>query len=113
MFNDATNTLSGVYYPTINLFMIAALNIVGVFYDCMCKEKELKSCILVMKSKWCDYFANIPIIYLLGLIFYPRCKLDSFSMCLENYYSFLDLVVGVDVLVFNVKSTFYSLWWIS
>ena len=31
-------------------------------------------------------------------------------MCLKNYYSFLDLVVDVDALVSNVKSTFYSLY---
>ena len=29
VFNDATNTLSGIYYPITNLFMIEALNIVG------------------------------------------------------------------------------------
>ena len=45
VFNDATNTLSGSYYPTTNLFMIETLNIVGIFYDCMYQEKELKSCI--------------------------------------------------------------------
>ena len=32
------------------------------------------------------------------------------NTCLENYYRFLDLVVDVDALVFNVKSTFYSLY---
>ena len=51
MFNDASNRLSGVYYPITNLFMIEALNIVGAIYDCMCQEEELKPCILVMKSK--------------------------------------------------------------
>ena len=64
MFNDATTTLSSVYYPTTNLFMIEALNIVDALYDCMSQEEELKSCIEVMKAKWCDYYANIPIIYL-------------------------------------------------
>ena len=64
MFNDATTILSGVYYPTTNLFMIEVLNIIGALYDCMSQEKELKSCIEVMQAKWCDYYANIPIIYL-------------------------------------------------
>ena len=76
VFNDTTTTLSGVYYPTTNLFIIKTLNIVGVLYDCMSQKKELKSCIEVMKAKWCNYYANIPIIYLLGIIFDPRCKLD-------------------------------------
>ena len=88
VFKDATNTLSSVYYPTTNLFMIETLNIVSAFYDCMCQEEELKLCILVIKSKWCDYYANIPIIYLLGLIFDTRYKLDTITMCLENYYNF-------------------------
>ena len=65
MFKDTTNTLSGIYYPTTNLFMIEALNIVDALYDCMSQEEELKSCIEVMKAKWYDYCANIPIIYLL------------------------------------------------
>ena len=47
---------------------------------------------------------------MLELIFDPRCKLDSLNTCLENYYSFLDLVVDVDALVSNVKSTFYLLY---
>ena len=77
--------------------MIETLNIVSAFYDCMCQEEELKLCILVIKSKWCDYYANIPIIYLLGLIFNPHCKLNMMVTCLENYYNFLDLEENVDV----------------
>ena len=65
VFNDATNTLSGVYYLTTNLFIIDAFNIVDAFDECMSQELKLKSCIDVMKSKWLDYYANIPIIYLL------------------------------------------------
>ena len=85
VFKDATNTLSGIYYPTTNLFMIQALNIVSELYNCISQEENLKPCILVMKAKWCSYYANIPIIYLLGLIFDPRCKLDMRTTCLENY----------------------------
>ena len=110
MFNDATTIFSDVYYPTINLFMIEALNIVGVLYDCMSQEEDLKSCIEVMKAKWCDYYANILIIYLLKLNFDPRCKLNMMARCLENYYSFLELVVDVSFLVSHVKSMFYSLY---
>ena len=74
------NTLFDVYYPTTNLFIIESLNIVDAFYECRSQELELKTCIDVMKSKWLDYYANIPIIYLLGLIFDPRCKLDSLTV---------------------------------
>ena len=51
VFNDATNTLSGIYYPTVNLFMFETLNIVGALYDCISQNEDLKSCILIMKSK--------------------------------------------------------------
>ena len=41
VFNDTTNTLFGIYYPTTNLFIIESLNIVGTFNDCMTQESEL------------------------------------------------------------------------
>ena len=110
VFNDVIATLSGVYYSTTNLFIIEVLNIVSALYDCMSQEEELKSCIEVMKAEWCDYYANIPISYLLGLIFDPRCKLDMMATGLENYYSFLKLVVDISFLVSHIKSTFYSLY---
>ena len=112
VFNDATNTLSDIYYPIVNLFMLGALNIVGALYDCISQDEDLKSCILVMKSKWCSYYSNIPLIYLLGLIFDLCCKLDMMTTCLENYYNFLDLKEKVDIhaLVSHIKSMFYSLY---
>ena len=62
--------MSYIYYPTTNLFIIESLNIGGAFDERMSQESGLKSCIKVMKSKWLDYYANISLIYLLGLIFY-------------------------------------------
>ena len=35
VFNNVTNTLSGIYYLTTNLFIIESFNIVGTFDDCM------------------------------------------------------------------------------
>ena len=35
VFNDATNTLSGIHYHTTNLFIIEAFNIIGAFDECM------------------------------------------------------------------------------
>ena len=63
-----------------------------------------------MKSKWLDYCANILVIYLLGLVFDPRCKLDSFSDCLENYYNYLELEADVHSIVLNVKVFFFTLY---
>ena len=51
IFNNVTNTLSGVYYHTTNLFIIEALSIIGAFDECMSQESELKPCIEIMKSK--------------------------------------------------------------
>ena len=51
VFNDATNTLSGIYYLIINLLIIKNFNIVDAFDDCMTQEPGLVSCILVMKFK--------------------------------------------------------------
>ena len=35
VFNDATDTLSDIYYLTTNLFIIENLNIIGAFDDCI------------------------------------------------------------------------------
>ena len=69
-FNNVTNTLSGIYYHTINLSIIESLNIVGAFDNCITPEPDLISCIEVMKVKWLYYYKNIPNIYLLGIIFF-------------------------------------------
>ena len=78
--------------------------------QCISQKPELETCIEVMKSKWLDYYANFSLIYLLRLVFDSRCKLDSLSICLENYYNYLDLEVDVHNIVLNIKSTFFSLY---
>ena len=103
VYNDTTNTLPGIYYPTANLFIIESLNIVGAFDDCMTQEPKLVQCIQVLKSKWLDYYQNILIIYLFGIIFYPHCKFDYLSDCLETYYIYLALTVNVSTLVRDVR----------
>ena len=62
-----------------------------------------------MKSKWLDYYQNIPIIYLLGIMFYPRCKLDYLFDCLDTYYKCLAIPFDVLGLIIDVKKLFYSL----
>ena len=107
VFNNITNTSSGIYYPTTNLFIIESLNIVGAFDYRMTQKPELIPCIQVIKFKWLDYYQNIPIIYLFGIIFYLRCKLYYLSDCLETYYKCLTLTVDVPTLVRNVRQLFY------
>ena len=50
VFNDATNALYGVYYPTTHLFLIQSVNIVGAFNDCEFNV-QLSSCVAVMRTK--------------------------------------------------------------
>ena len=109
-FNDIINTLFGIYYSTTNLFIIESLNIVVAFDDCMSQEPELVPCIQVMKYKWLHYYQNISIIYLLGIIFYSRYKLNYLSDCLDIYYKCLTLSFDVPALLRDVRQLFYLLY---
>ena len=92
-----------IYYLTTSLFIIEVFNIVSTLYECMSQKSELKPCIEVVKSKWLDYYANIPVIYLLGLIFDPRCKLFSLFICFFFHYvmNILNFMVQNLTLIFN------------
>ena len=48
--------------------------------------------------------------HLLEIIFYPRCKLDYLSDCLDTYYKCLVISFDVLALVMEVKKLFYSLY---
>ena len=50
VFNDATNALSGVYYPTTHLFLIQNVNIVGAINECEL-DVQLSLCAAAMKTK--------------------------------------------------------------
>ena len=52
VFNDATNILPDIYYPTTNLFIIESLNIIGTFDNYMSQKPDLVPCIEVIKAKW-------------------------------------------------------------
>ena len=96
------NTLFGIYYPTTNLFIIESLNMIGAIDDYMTQKLELVQCIEVIKSKWLDYYQNIPIIYLLGIIFDPRYKWN-YLFDWETYSKCLVLIVDVYALVRDVR----------
>ena len=102
VFNDIINTLSGIYYPITNLFITENLNIIGTFDKCMTEELEWVQCIEIMKSKWLNYYQNIPIIYLHGIIFDPRYKLN-YLFDWETYSKCLVLIVDVYALVRDVR----------
>ena len=98
--------LSGSYYPITNLFVIKSLNIVSAFDKCMFLKPNSVPCIEVMKAKWLDYYLNILNIYLLRMIFYPHCKLDYLSNCLDTYYKYLVISVDVSALIRDIMNYF-------
>ncbi|KAK3229851.1 hypothetical protein Dsin_001732 [Dipteronia sinensis] len=85
VFYTATNNLSGVYYPTTNLFIIESLNIASAFAHCE-SDSELHESVTAMKDKWLEYYKEFPNIYLIALCFDPRCRLESLPDYLSAYY---------------------------
>ena len=96
VFNDATYTLSGVYYPTTHLFIIECVNIAGVFEEYE-DDEQLGATIKAMKSKWLTYYKHIPFIYLVASIFDPRTKLEGVKDFLTMYYGCLHIEMDLDI----------------
>ncbi|KZV31018.1 hypothetical protein F511_18122 [Dorcoceras hygrometricum] len=65
VFSDATDQLSGVYYPTCHLVVTHLCNVACIFCEHLnSNEPPLIECIISMKTKWEKYFLNIPEIFL-------------------------------------------------
>ena len=110
VFNDATYTLSGVYYPTTHLILVEFINIVGIFDECE-NDVQLQHTILAMKRKWLHYYMEIPIIYLVSSAFDPRCKIDGLHDFLRVYYQCLNCDdINVTPIVRNVKNVVIELY---
>ncbi|KAK3222295.1 hypothetical protein Dsin_009320 [Dipteronia sinensis] len=106
----ATNNLSGVYYPTTNLFIIESLNIAGAFAHCE-SDSELHESVTAMKDKWLEYYKEFPNIYLIALCFDPRCRLESLPDYLSVYYEQgLKIDYDVDMCCARVKTLLYELY---
>lgn len=73
IFNDATYTLSDVYYPTSHLYIKECVNVAGLFEQHM-MDNELQLTIHAMKSKWLNCYLYILPIYLIASIFNPHVK---------------------------------------
>ena len=105
VFNDATYTLSGVYYPTSHLLLIECINIVGAMQE---NETDLvlQESILLMKNKWLNYFKIIPLINIVACVFNPRIKLDGLTDYLSMYYGCLNIdefEIDIDNIINDVK----------
>ncbi|KAK3193278.1 hypothetical protein Dsin_024588 [Dipteronia sinensis] len=110
VFYTATNNLSGVYYPTTNLFIIESLNIAGAFAHCE-SDSELHESVTTMKDKWLEYYKEFPNIYLIALCFDPRCRLESLPDYLSAYYEQgLKIDYDVDMCCTRVKTLLYELY---
>jgi hypothetical protein len=66
VFNNATQNLSGVYYPTTHLFIIESINIAGAFAHCE-SDISIGEAVHAMKLKWLDYYEEFPNIYLIAM----------------------------------------------
>ncbi|KAK3229790.1 hypothetical protein Dsin_001671 [Dipteronia sinensis] len=109
VFNDATNALSGVYYPTTHLFLIQSVNIAGAISECEL-DIQLSQCVATMKTKWLNYYEEIPIIYLLASCFDPRFKLECLQDYLTHYYNSLGKEVDTLNYCNSVKTLLYELY---
>ena len=96
VFYNTTNNLSGVYYPTNYLFIIEGLNIAGAFAHCE-SDIAIAEAINAMKVKWLNYYSEFPDIYLIAMVFDPRCKLVNLSYYLQGYYGKEGLNIEYDV----------------
>ncbi|KZV52205.1 zinc finger BED domain-containing protein RICESLEEPER 2-like, partial [Dorcoceras hygrometricum] len=91
VFSDATDQLSGVYYPTCHLVVTHLCNVACIFCEhLISNEPPLIECIISMKTKWEKYFLNIPDIFLCAIVLDHRLKLDDLSELLTLYYDSLD-----------------------
>ncbi|KZV38585.1 zinc finger BED domain-containing protein RICESLEEPER 2-like [Dorcoceras hygrometricum] len=108
-FNDATDQLSGVYYPTCHLVVTHLCNVACFFSEQLnSNDPALIECIISMKTKWEKYFLNIPDIFLCAIVLDPRLKLDGLGELLTLYYDSLDLITDAcpsSMIIFSVRNS--------
>lgn len=85
VFNNATNELSGVYYPTSCLALDQCLNIVIALNE-HSEDELLQQAIVSMKAKWMKYFTYLPDIFLVAKVLDPRVRVIGLEELLTMYY---------------------------
>ena len=111
VFYNATQNFSKIYKPTTHLFVIESINIAGAFLYCE-SDPAIKEAVSAMKQKWLNYYTDFPNIYLIGMVFDPRHKLQSLSYYLDGYYGKegLNIEYDVEACCDRVKKLLYDLY---
>ncbi|KAL6533848.1 hypothetical protein OROHE_013681 [Orobanche hederae] len=86
-FKEATESLSGVYYPTSTL-VEHCVKIILVFKSLL-KVPDLFNCIKEMRDKWLKYFAYIPPGFLVAKLLDPQVREEGLLKLLSLYYNAL------------------------
>ncbi|XP_026378706.1 zinc finger BED domain-containing protein RICESLEEPER 2-like [Papaver somniferum] len=91
-FYDATNVLSGIYYPTSHIVINQLYNMTQAFVDC--RGYDIYDKVLyAMELKFKKYFEPIPPIYYLASIMDPRKKLQHTMVLITKICENLNIPV--------------------
>ena len=83
-FYDATNVLSGIYYPTSCSFLQKAYIISEKFKEYRYND-VLMPIIYNMETKWNEYWNRICPLHNLAAVFDPRIKLNGVIFLIDQY----------------------------
>ena len=97
VFYNATELLSGVYYPTAHLALQQLFNISETFS--YYKDTELFGSIInLMENKFKSYWSGCPMLYALATILDPRCRVDGTESLMtattENLGIYMQLTIS-------------------
>ena len=77
------------------------MNIIGTLHAHASSENVndivLFGAITVMLQKWLNCYKNIPSLYLVAIIFYPKFKLEGLKSGLQTYYEFLRIENEINI----------------
>jgi hypothetical protein len=100
-FEVATKSLSGTYYPTVNL-VFYHLNEIAQLFNAFRNEELLSHAIVVIEDKFKKYFESMPFLFYLAAIMDPRVKIENLKFLLVNFNTCLNYEHGVDKLLLEI-----------
>ena len=105
---DATLVFSFVYEPNVHLVLLHACQVVITINQYM-DVPVLIPILNNMKSKWLNYFMNIPPIYTIATILDPGVNFRGTLNLLEFYYSTLQVTFDVNSYLDHCKKILFEL----